>query len=116
MTVGSNENVDLGTISVGEAELDYPVLFAESYKPVSEVQPIWPMRRSEHTLQVGTVNVAKGRTEPASVGLAQGNGKRHYATVVAPSPPNKFGWLRRKSCDRVKTTETLKFPASIGAQ
>ena len=51
-----------------------------------------------------------GRPDPGR------DGKRRYATVVTPVPPNKLGRLRRKSLDRIKTTETLKFPASVGAQ
>jgi hypothetical protein len=50
------------------------------------------------------VNVTKGRTEAISVGPTQGDGKRRYATVVTPVPPNKLGRLRRKSLDRIKTT------------
>ena len=54
--------------------------------------------------------------EATSVHPAQGNGKRRDAKVVTPAPPNEFGRLGRKSLDRIKTTETLKFSASVGAE
>ena len=50
--------------------------------------------------------------EATSVRPAQGNGKRRDAKDSTPAPPNEFGRLGRKSLDRIKTTETLKFSAS----
>jgi hypothetical protein len=85
-------------------------------KPVTEVQFVGPVRSSQHALQIGPVNITKRRPKATSVRPAQGNGKRRDAKVVAPAPPNEFGRLGRKSFDRIKTTETLKFSASVGAE
>ena len=37
---------------------------------MAELQSIGTMRRAQYTLEVSTVNVAKGRTEALSVGLS----------------------------------------------
>ena len=112
----ADENVDLGGTSVGEVKSDDSVLLTDSNKPMAQVQAIGSMRTSQHALEVGTVNVTKGCTEATSVGPALGNRERRHPTVISPTPPNKLGRLCRKSRDRIKTTETLEFAASICSQ
>jgi hypothetical protein len=83
---------------------------------MAEVQSVGPVGGSKHTLQISAMNIAKGRPEPFSIGIAQGDRKRRDATVVTPAPPNKFGWFCRKSRYRLQTAETLKLAASVRAQ
>ena len=80
------------------------------------MQAIGSVGTSQHTLEVGTVNVTKGRTEATLVGPAVGNRERRHPTIISPTPPDKLGRLCRKSRDRIKTTETLEFAASICSQ
>ena len=116
MAVRANENIDLGTISVSEVEFDDVVLFAESNEPVSEVQPFHPVGRTEHTLEVGTVNADKGCAEPGSVGTPLGYRKCRNAVALSPSPPNQFARFCGKGSDVIKTPEARKFSRSVGGQ
>jgi hypothetical protein len=116
LAISTHDNVDLGTISVSEVEFDDSVLFVKSNETVAEVQPVRAMRRTEHTLQVCTVNADKGRPEAATVGTAWGNRKCRDPTAVAPSAPNQFARFCGKCGNGIETPEALKFSRSVSGQ
>ena len=80
------------------------------------MQSIQSMRRTKHTLQVGTVNADKGCAEPGSVGTPLGNRKCRNAVALSPSPPNQFARFCGKGSDVIKTPEARKFSRSVGGQ
>jgi hypothetical protein len=74
------------------------------------------MRRTKHTLQVGTVNADEGRAEAGPVGPALSNRKCRDAATFSPFSPNQFARFCRECCDGIETPEALEFSGSIGGQ
>jgi hypothetical protein len=74
------------------------------------------MSRAEHTLQVGTVNTNKGRTEALLISIALSNRECRSAAPVSPSPPNYFARFCGQCCDGIETPEAREFSRSVSGQ
>ncbi len=66
LPVRTDENVDLGALSIGKVEFDSVVIFAERDKPVANVQSVRPVR-CKYTLQIRTMNTEIRRAKSRAV-------------------------------------------------